>query len=131
MIRNPELQHRHFFPFRVIPVKQVEIGLVPFGAIGLTLFGLDLFLASPASPGVNVGALEFLSQGANWRICADLLLIGVFGGFYIVPLYALVQHRPSPSHLSRVIAGLNILNALFMVFAAVMAMLVRERPRIW
>ena len=104
--------------------KQVEIGLVPFGAIGLTLFGLDLYLASPASPGVNVGALEFLSQGANWRICADLLLIGVFGGFYIVPLYALVQHRSSPSHLSRVIAGLNILNALFMVFAAVMAMLV-------
>ena len=104
--------------------KQVEIGLVPFGAIGLTLFGLDLYLASPASPGVNVGALEFLSQGANWRICADLLLIGVFGGFYIVPLYALVQHRSSPSHLSRVIAGLNILNALFMVIAAVMAMLV-------
>ena len=104
--------------------KQVEIGLVPFGAIGLTLFGLDLYLASPASPGVNVGALDFLSHGANWRICADLLLIGVFGGFYIVPLYAMVQHRSSPSHLSRVIAGLNILNALFMVIAAVMAMLV-------
>ncbi len=103
--------------------KQVEIGLVPFGAIGLTIFGLDLYFASPASPGVSVTAIEFLSSGANWRIMADLVLIGVFGGFYIVPLYALVQHRSSPQHRSRVIAGLNILNALFMVIAAVMAML--------
>ena len=103
--------------------KQVEIGLVPFGAIGLTLFGLDLYFASPAAPGVGVSAIEFLSAGANWRIIADLLLIGVFGGFYIVPLYALVQHRSSPEHRSRVIAGLNILNALFMVVAAVLAML--------
>ena len=103
--------------------KQVEIGLVPFGAIGLTLFGLDLYFASPAVPGVGVSAIEFLSAGANWRIVADLLLIGVFGGFYIVPLYALVQHRSSPEHRSRVIAGLNILNALFMVIAAILAML--------
>ena len=104
--------------------RQVEIGLVPFGAIGLTVFGLDLYFASPANPGVNVGALDFLSHGANWRICVDLLLIGMFGGFYIVPLYALVQQRSAPGYLSRVIAGLNILNALFMVIAAAMAMLV-------
>ncbi|MCH8228047.1 MAG: MFS transporter [Proteobacteria bacterium] len=103
--------------------KQVEIGLVPFGAIGLTLFGLDLYFASPASPGIDVSALDFLANSANWRISADLLLIGIFGGFYIVPLYALVQQRASPEHRSRVIAGLNILNALFMVTAAVMAML--------
>jgi 1-acyl-sn-glycerol-3-phosphate acyltransferase len=102
----------------------VEIGLVPFGAIGLTLFGLDLYFASPVSPGIDVGAMDFLSNGANWRISLDLLLIGVFGGFYIVPLYALVQQRSSPDHRSRVIAGLNILNALFMVTAAVMAMLI-------
>ncbi|MEE4219125.1 MAG: MFS transporter [Xanthomonadales bacterium] len=103
--------------------KQVEIGLVPFGAIGLTLFGLDLFFASPSTPGTAVGIGQFLSVGANWRIVVDLLLIGVFGGFYIVPLYALVQSRSEPDHRSRVIAGLNILNALFMVIAAVMAML--------
>ncbi|MGD2128651.1 MAG: MFS transporter [Lysobacterales bacterium] len=104
--------------------KQVEIGLVPFGAIGLTLFGLDLYFASPGTPATGVTAMEFLSSGHNWRIIADLVLIGVFGGFYIVPLYALVQARSQPSHRSRVIAGLNILNALFMVVAAVMAMLV-------
>jgi 1-acyl-sn-glycerol-3-phosphate acyltransferase len=104
--------------------KQIEIGLVPFGAIGLTLFGLDLYLASPAAPAAGISAFEFLSQGHNWRIVIDLLLIGTFGGFYIVPLYALVQSRSAPDHRSRVIAGLNILNALFMVVAAIMAMLI-------
>jgi len=103
--------------------KQVEIGLVPFGAIGLTLFGLDLYFASPEMPSAGITALEFITSGSNWRIMIDLLLIGVFGGFYIVPLYALVQSRSIPTHISRVIAGLNILNALFMVLAAVMAML--------
>ncbi len=104
--------------------RQVEIGLVPFGAIGLTLFGLDLYFASPAAPTPGITAFEFIASGDNWRIMIDLMMIGIFGGFYIVPLYALVQSRSVPSHLSRVIAGLNILNALFMVSAAVMAMLI-------
>ncbi len=104
--------------------RQVEIGLVPFGAIGLTLFGLDLYFASPQTAPDVVRVGEFLAAAGSWRIIADLLLIGVFGGFYIVPLYALVQSRSAPSHRSRVIAGLNILNALFMVVAAIMAMLV-------
>ena len=104
--------------------KQVEIGLVPFGAIGLTVFGLDLYFASPTTPAMDLTTLQFLSDAGNWRIVADLMLIGVFGGFYIVPLYALVQSRSAPDHRSRVIAGLNILNALFMVAAAILAMLV-------
>ena len=104
--------------------RQVEIGLVPFGAIGLTLFGLDLYFASPTTPGEALTIGAFLADGSNWRIIADLMLIGVFGGFYIVPLYALVQSRSAPDHRSRVIAGLNILNALFMVIAAIMAMLI-------
>jgi 1-acyl-sn-glycerol-3-phosphate acyltransferase len=104
--------------------RQVEIGLVPFGAIGLTLFGLDLYFASPATAPAGVTVLGFLSDVANWRIVVDLLLIGTFGGFYIVPLYALVQARSAPDHRSRVIAGLNILNALFMVVAAILAMLI-------
>jgi len=103
--------------------KQVEIGLVPFGAFGLTLFGVDLYFSTPAEAGVNVSAGLFFSNPANWRIMADLLLIGLFGGFYTVPLYALIQQRSSPDHRSRVIAGLNILNALFMVVSAIMAML--------
>ena len=103
--------------------RKVEIGLVPFGAIGLTVFGVDLFFATPASPpqGELLGMLAFLAQPGSWRVVTDIVLIGVFGGIYIVPLYALVQQRSAPSHLSRVIAGNNILNAVFMVAAALIA----------
>ena len=101
---------------------KVEIGLVPFGSIGLTLFALDLFFASPSAlPTHAVGAAEFLAQSASWRILFDLVMIGMFGGFYIVPLYALIQSRAERSHQSRIIAGNNILNALFMVGSALMA----------
>ncbi len=103
--------------------RQVELGLVPFGSIGLTLFGVDLYFAvTPVAPDAPlVGALEFLGGVGNWRIAADILLMGLFGGFYIVPLYALVQQRSAPSHRSRVIACNNIINALFMVLSAVLA----------
>lgn len=103
--------------------RRVELGLVPFGSIGLTLFGLDLYFAvTPVAPGTPlVGALEFLSSATSWRIAADILLMGLFGGLYIVPLYALVQQRSAPSHRSRVIACNNIINALFMVLSAILA----------
>ena len=101
---------------------KVEIGLVPFGSIGLTVFAVDLYfaLAHHVQHGpVSLG--EFVRDAGHWRLLADLLLVGVFGGFYIVPLYALIQIRSEPSHRSRVIAGNNILNALFMVSAALLA----------
>ena len=91
-----------------LSAHKVELGLVPFGSIGLTLFGLDLAFAASGAP----------SQG---RVLFDLLMLGVFGGFYIVPLNALVQIRSEPSHRSRIIAGNNVLNALFMVAAAGLA----------
>ena len=101
---------------------KIEIGLVPFGSIGLTVFAVDLYFATPAAaPGAGLTIIDFLADHAHWRMLADLLLIGMFGGFYIVPLYALVQSRSDPAHLSRVIAGNNILNALFVVLSALMA----------
>ncbi|WP_020649562.1 MFS transporter [Solimonas variicoloris] len=102
--------------------RKVEIGLVPLGSIGLTIFGIDLFFAAPGPAAVaGQSAMQFLSSAANHRVAWDLLLTGVFGGFYIVPLYALIQLRTEASHRSRVIAGNNILNALFMVIAALLA----------
>jgi len=101
---------------------KTELGLVPFGSIGLTVFGIDLYFAQPmlhaAAP---LGVVAFLHVASNWRVLADFVLIGMFGGFYIVPLYALIQQRSEPSHRSRAIAGNNILNALFMVLSAVLA----------
>jgi 1-acyl-sn-glycerol-3-phosphate acyltransferase len=102
---------------------KVEIGLVPFGAIGLSLFGIDLYFASlhyvNTAP---VDAAGLLHQAGTLRILLDLLLLGAFGGLFIVPLFALIQTRCDPKHMSRTIAGTNILNALFMVAAAGLAM---------
>ncbi len=103
--------------------SQVEIGLVPFGALGITLFGLDLFFATPSTPlGVDLGGLSFLSLGwPAWRILFDILAIGFFGGLYIVPLYALIQKTSAPDRLSRAISCNNVMNALFMVCSAIIA----------
>ncbi|MGQ0749614.1 MAG: MFS transporter [Betaproteobacteria bacterium] len=101
---------------------KIEIGLVPFGSIGLTLFGIDLYFALDGSSATTpMGIVQFLGAWGAWRVLADLFLIGIFGGFYVVPLYALIQTRAEASHLSRVIAGNNVLNALFMVSAALIA----------
>jgi 1-acyl-sn-glycerol-3-phosphate acyltransferase len=98
---------------------KVEIGLVPFGSIGITLFAFDLWLASPgAATGSHFSAAQFLSHDGSLRVLLDLFFLGMFGGFYIVPLYALIQSRTEATHTSRVIAANNILNALFMVVAA-------------
>ena len=98
---------------------KIEIGLVPFGSIGITLFGVDLYFASGSLPGGALGPVSTLvASGPHLRIVADLMLMGVFGGFYIVPLYALIQSRTERSQVSRVVAGNNILNALFMVIGA-------------
>jgi len=98
---------------------KVEIGLVPFGSIGLTIFAIDLYFASPASPSpIELTAAQFLAQPGAWRLLADLGLIGVFGGFFVVPLYALIQQRAPREATSRVIAANSILNAVFIVAAA-------------
>lgn len=103
---------------------KVEIGLVPFGSIGMTVFAVDLYFASRGgAPGATLQTVgQFLAQPSHWRILADLFLLAMFGGFYSVPLYALIQSRSAPSHRARIIAANNILNALFMVVSALMAM---------
>jgi 1-acyl-sn-glycerol-3-phosphate acyltransferase len=88
---------------------KIEIGLVPFGSIGMTVFAVDLWLASRgASP-------------AMWHVMADLFLLAMFSGFYSVPLYALIQSRAQPAHRARIVAANNILNALFMIVASLMS----------
>lgn len=99
--------------------KRVEIGLVPLGAFGLTALGIDLFLARPGGAAERgLDWLGFLHAAGSWRVVMDLTLVGVFAGFYVVPLFAFVQSRAPRDKLSRVIAGNNILNALLIVMAS-------------
>ena len=105
-----------------LSARRVELGLVPLGSIGMTLFALDLALASPAVPSPSpLGAIGLLAYDQTWRVLLDLGLLGIFGGFFIVPLYALVQQRSNPEHGARIIAANNIMNALFMVVGALCA----------
>ena len=102
--------------------RHVEIGLVPLGAIGMSVFSIDLYFASrglPTSAELSIG--QFISMSAHWRVMADLALLSLFAGLYSVPMYALIQLRSQPTHRARIIAANNILNALFMIASSVMA----------
>ncbi|PSS49477.1 MFS transporter [Pseudomonas sp. BBP2017] len=100
---------------------KVEIGLVPFGSFGLTLFGLLWWWHSGDVPAAATPHdwLALLGMTEAWWILLAIVGLGVFGGFYIVPLYALIQSRTPEQERSRVIAANNILNALFMVVSAI------------
>ncbi len=100
--------------------KKVEYGLVPIGSLGLSIFGIDLaFAFKGTDPGTLMGVIPFLHSPGSIRVLADIVLIGIFGGLYIVPLTAIVQTRSEEAFRSRIIAAGNIINALFMVLAAV------------
>ncbi|CAG4922027.1 MFS transporter [Paraburkholderia gardini] len=103
--------------------RRIEIGLVPLGSIGMSVFAIDLYFTSHAIPPAAhlLGVGEFLSLLPHWRILADLFLLAMFGGFYSVPLYALIQSRCQPGYRARIIAANNILNSLFMIVSALMA----------
>jgi acyl-[acyl-carrier-protein]-phospholipid O-acyltransferase/long-chain-fatty-acid--[acyl-carrier-protein] ligase len=102
---------------------EVKATFVPYAALGITLFSIDLFLASGAgaAPGPNVpllNAAQFMADSGHWRVMLDLLGVAASGGLYIVPLYAIMQHDSDPASRARTIASNNILNALFMVASA-------------
>ncbi|MBB5202889.1 1-acyl-sn-glycerol-3-phosphate acyltransferase [Inhella inkyongensis] len=104
--------------------RMVEIGLVPLGAIGMTVFAVDLYFACNALPahGSEVfGLAAFISAPGHARVMADLALLAACAGLYSVPMYALIQLRAQPTHRARIIAANNILNALFMIGASLSA----------
>ena len=101
---------------------RVEIGLSPLGAIGMTLFAVDLYVAStnlPASELMDIST--FVSNTGHWRLMADLLLLSLFTGIYSVPMYALIQIDSKATEVARIIAANNIINALFMIASALIA----------
>ena len=108
----------------VLSRRQVEIGLVPLGAIGMSVFAVDLYFAVNhlAAPAAGLWDLsQFVGQGQHVRAMIDLFLLSLSAGLYSVPMYALIQMRAVPSHRARIIAANNILNALFMIASSLIA----------
>ena len=106
----------------VLSRRHVEIGLVPLGAIGMSVFSIDLyFVARSLPPAEIMGLGAFLAQAPHWRVMLDLALLSLFAGLYSVPMYALIQMRSQPTHRARIIAANNILNALFMIASSLIA----------
>ena len=111
---------------------EVSARYVPLGALGMTLFALDLYfaasqIAAVAPPGASlIGVGEFIYSWANLRVLADLVMIATFGGFFIVPLYAILQARSDSAHRARNIAANNIMNACFVVVAATLSALMLQ-----
>ena len=105
---------------------RVEMGLVPLGSIGLTLFGVLLWWHTTSVPATGEirDWMALLAEPRAWWVLLDILALGAFGGLYIVPLYALIQSRTALEERSRVVAANNILNALFMVISAIFSILI-------
>jgi 1-acyl-sn-glycerol-3-phosphate acyltransferase len=101
---------------------RIELGIVPIGSIGLSLFGLDLYLSMPTNPSPT-NWWTILTDAQYRRIAIDLLGIGFFGGLFIVPLYAFVQKETPEEQRAQIIAALNVFNALFMVVSAIMGVI--------
>jgi len=104
--------------------KKIELGIVPIGSIGLSIFGIDLFFATPNYVSTELmGLSDFLSQNGSFRVLMDISFIGFFGGLYSVPLMALVQQRSDDDEKAQTIAALNILNAMFMLVSGISGVL--------
>ncbi len=102
---------------------KIELGLVPLGSIGLSVFGTDLYFSPTSHSGEIIGFFTFFTQPESYRVLLDFIAIGIFGGLYIVPLYAMIQERTEEKTRARTIAAVNIMNALFMVVSAISGIL--------
>lgn len=98
---------------------KVELGIVPIGSIGMSVFGIDLWFAiDQLQVSDGMSAMAFLQTAANWRLMMDIALVSAFGGLFVVPLQALIQQRSDDKNRAQIIAANNVLNALFMVASA-------------
>ena len=107
--------------------RRIEMGIVPIGAFGLSLAGVDLYFAIESLQVVEATTWQsFTGVAGSWRVLSDVFLVGFSGGLFIVPLYALVQIRTPEDRRARIIAANNVLNAIFMVVSALLAIVLLE-----
>ncbi|MHB8352935.1 MAG: MFS transporter [Burkholderiales bacterium] len=102
---------------------RLGLSLIPMGGLGMTLLAMDLATAhgTIAGPG-TYDVAAFMESFRGVHVMADTALIGMFAGAYIVPLYVLIQTRSHESQRARMMGTTNMLNALFMVVASLLAM---------
>ncbi len=108
---------------------RVELGILPFGIAGLTLFGLELLWSLPDLSSQTQAIYtfsSFISESQHYRVMLALFMVGVSGGLFIVPLYAFIQSRANKGECAQAIAANNIMNALFMVLSALLSILLLE-----
>jgi MFS family permease len=102
---------------------RISARIAPWGALGIAVFSVDLWLASPvhelAAGGAMITVGQFLQSPAHWRILADLLGIATSGGVFVLPLYALLQTSGDERRRARAIGANNVVNAAAMVLSAV------------
>lgn len=114
---------------KTLTKNQISLKLLPIGIIGLSVFAVDLYLSlsgihiiAPAHGTYTIS--EILNLNGTIRVFADLFLLGLSGGIYIVPLYAFMQAYAPISHRSRIIGANNIFNAIFMVGSAIFSIII-------
>ena len=103
---------------------KIELGIVPIGSIGMSVFGIDIYFAVSGIQVVDgMSAMAFIQQAENWRLMFDIAMVSAFGGLFVVPLQALIQHRSEEKNRAQIIAANNVLNAIFMVASAAIGIL--------
>ncbi len=104
--------------------RKIELGIVPIGSLGMSIFGIDLYFSVNSIQVVNdMSAIAFIQQANNWRLMFDIAMVSAFGGLFVVPLQALIQHRSEEKNRAQIIAANNVLNAIFMVASAAIGIL--------
>ena len=112
---------------------RITVAPVPLAAIGMAVFAIDLYVAAAnyadigasrqAAGAALIGPGEFLSDFAGWRIFFDLVAVSIAGGLYVVPLFTAIQAWADPKKRARTIAGVNVINALFMTGSAIITLI--------
>ena len=98
---------------------KIELGIVPIGSLGMSIFGIDLYFSVAGIQVMeDMSAMAFIQQPENFRLMFDIAMVSAFGGLFVVPLQALIQHRSDEKNRAQIIAANNMFNAIFMVASA-------------
>lgn len=105
----------------------ITYATVPFGALGISLglvllhLGLAGYGAGIDRAGPLLSGMEFLARPDAWPVLGPLLLMSGAAGLYVVPLSVIYQTTSPEAERARFVACSNVVDSLFMVGSAVLA----------